>query len=265
MINLLSGLGLSEKEAKVYFAALQLGDAPAHDIAASAGLNRATTYVLLEQLSQVGLIQYVESEHIRQFHAADPVMLYDYLAQKQENLSAQTALLDQNLACLKAIYKTKNDKPVVRYFEGKEGMEALERYQENLLAEDFPETWSMIPIDLIEEQFPTTRKEALRERIRRGIRSHVLYTHQHGPIPQSIHHEELRDAVFLPREKFDINETIRIYPNWGIKVFNFDPDNYFGILIQSQSFARNMLYLMQLAQGHAQVSAQTQKSGTIKK
>src|SRR3989344_2158701 len=55
MITQLKGLGLSENEAKVYMAMLELGSATVLEISAKAGVNRLTTYVQIESLKKMGL------------------------------------------------------------------------------------------------------------------------------------------------------------------------------------------------------------------
>ena len=49
----LEHLGLSDKEAKVYLAALEMGPSPVQDISHKAHVNRATTYVMIESLAAV--------------------------------------------------------------------------------------------------------------------------------------------------------------------------------------------------------------------
>ena len=49
-------LGLSENEAKVYLAMLELGPATVLEIAAKALMNRPTVYVQIESLKQRGLV-----------------------------------------------------------------------------------------------------------------------------------------------------------------------------------------------------------------
>ena len=56
LIQELGHLGLSEKEAAVYLASLELGPAPVQDISHKAKVNRATTYVMIESLMGRGLI-----------------------------------------------------------------------------------------------------------------------------------------------------------------------------------------------------------------
>ncbi|MBI3251348.1 MAG: TrmB family transcriptional regulator, partial [Candidatus Andersenbacteria bacterium] len=55
-IQALKHLGLKDKEAAVYLAALQLGPSPVQNIARRANVVRATTYVILEDLQKKGLV-----------------------------------------------------------------------------------------------------------------------------------------------------------------------------------------------------------------
>ena len=52
----LEHLGLTEKESRVYLAALEMGPSPVQDISHKAHVNRATTYVMIESLSARGLM-----------------------------------------------------------------------------------------------------------------------------------------------------------------------------------------------------------------
>jgi len=56
MLTQLKHIGLSNNEAKVYLAMLELGPSPVLDIAAKAAINRPTTYVQIELLKKKGLV-----------------------------------------------------------------------------------------------------------------------------------------------------------------------------------------------------------------
>ena len=58
--NNLIELGLSEKEASVYLASLELGASSVQKISQQAKINRATTYVIIESLSKKGLMSTME-------------------------------------------------------------------------------------------------------------------------------------------------------------------------------------------------------------
>ena len=56
MLTQLKHIGLSENEAKVYLAMLELGPSPVLEIAAKAGINRPTAYAQIESLKKMGLV-----------------------------------------------------------------------------------------------------------------------------------------------------------------------------------------------------------------
>ncbi len=72
-------IGLSDKEAKVYLAALELGKATVQEIAVKANVNRTTTYVAIEGLTEKELMSEYLENHKRFFIAEDPSKLDDIL------------------------------------------------------------------------------------------------------------------------------------------------------------------------------------------
>ena len=59
-LQTLQQIGLSEKEARVYIAALSLGPATADQLAKQTGINRSTTYVHIKSLMAMGLMSTYE-------------------------------------------------------------------------------------------------------------------------------------------------------------------------------------------------------------
>ena len=60
MLEKLQKFGLSEKEAKIYLALLELGTATVSDIAEKAEINRSNTYVLLNSIAERDLVSISE-------------------------------------------------------------------------------------------------------------------------------------------------------------------------------------------------------------
>jgi len=77
MLKELQDLGLSEKEARVYLAALELGQTTADKLAKHAKVNRSTTYVQLESLMKVGLMSTHEERKKTVFAPESPELLED--------------------------------------------------------------------------------------------------------------------------------------------------------------------------------------------
>src|SRR3990172_512112 len=107
MISLLEKLGFSEKEAKVYLAALELGEDSVQNIAKKAGINRATTYVILEKLMASGLISTYEKGKKTFIVAEDPKELLQILEEEKQEVLNREKDLKSNLSQLAAIYNRK--------------------------------------------------------------------------------------------------------------------------------------------------------------
>ena len=115
MIKNLQKIGLSEKEAKIYLAILELGPSKIPDIAKKAKIKRTTVYVVVESLIQKGLVSYFKSKNTKKFVAEEPRKLSFILKERQDALKQimpQLQALVKNLAEIR---------PEVRFYEGREG------------------------------------------------------------------------------------------------------------------------------------------------
>ncbi|MBI4022921.1 hypothetical protein HY375_02040 [Candidatus Berkelbacteria bacterium] len=245
--KLLEKLGLSEKEAKVYLATLELGQDTVQHIAKKASVVRPTTYVILEKLMSLGLVSTVEEGKKTLFIAESPKELANLLSQQQQSIEARKQELDDSLNQLMAIYNASGDKPTVRYFEGAEGLVALDKYgQEKKVKEGKNEIFSIFPLDILERQFPERRKEAVTSRVKAGIHSRAIYTRDGGPVDEERNKQENREALYLPRTVLPIDMTLTVFP-WGVKIFYLDEHKPYGILIENEAIARNMRVMLEFA------------------
>ena len=71
-IEALQNIGLSEKEAKVYLALLQLGRTSAYAVAEKSGLKKPTAYVILGELMHKGLALKIPRNKKQLFIAKQP-------------------------------------------------------------------------------------------------------------------------------------------------------------------------------------------------
>jgi sugar-specific transcriptional regulator TrmB len=125
----LKTLGLNEKQAKVYVACLFLGPAPAQKIAEQAGINRPTTYGVLEELSKLGLVSRSNKDGKTMFISAGTEGLKDWLKKQAEEVERRKQELDDLLPELQQIKRTDSVvTPAVRFVQGKEGVDAIWSY-----------------------------------------------------------------------------------------------------------------------------------------
>ncbi len=117
--------GLSEKEARVYLALLELGSATVQELASHSGVNRTTTYLAIESLKEHGLVSVYEEEG-RSMHAAEsPKRLADLIDEEVRIAQNKQCLASAFIPELLAIHRSEREKPVVRFFEGEEGIRSL--------------------------------------------------------------------------------------------------------------------------------------------
>lgn len=215
------------------------------NIAKKAAINRATTYVILEKLMGLGLISTYEKGKKTFFVAENPKELLNILNEEKTEIETREKDLKENLNQLIAVYNREKGKPIVRFFEGAEGLEALDRYGRNQLKRNV-EIMNFSPFDLIERMFPNRRKTSLNERVRLGIKSRTIYTREQ-PFSKAEDNDQLRESIILRKEKYPFTASMTIYPEWGIKLYYYGEAKPYGVAIESRELAQNMKLFYQLA------------------
>jgi sugar-specific transcriptional regulator TrmB len=122
LIQELKKLNLTEKEARVYLALLELGPSSPYKIAKRSRLKRPTAYVIAEELVEKGLIMQMTGEKKKQYIARSPE---SYI----EDVEARVADAKKVLPELLALQRKQSEKPNVLYFEGVEGIKQAYDYK----------------------------------------------------------------------------------------------------------------------------------------
>ena len=149
--------GLSEKETRVYLAALELGKSTATQISRKAGVNRATTYIVADNLMLRGLMSSLEQDAKRFFVAEPPDRLLSRLQKEEDVISTHRQELAEVMPELEAMVKGDSTRPIVRYYEGLKGLDAMRdilyqhRHDEIISAVDLDRSRLYLPIENIRE------------------------------------------------------------------------------------------------------------------
>jgi|GEM_PF-1027481 len=115
VIHLLEKLGLSDKESRVYFAMLELGQTTALNIARVSEIKRTSVYDTIERLQKRGL---VTEQHVglkRKFVAESPRVLQSLLHEQQQEL-------EEALPGLVEMHRYPSTEGSVKIYEGAEGL-----------------------------------------------------------------------------------------------------------------------------------------------
>lgn len=147
----LQQLGLSDKEAKTYLASLELGSTAVQEIAKKSGLKRPTVYFTIEQLIEKGLMSSFEKGKKRFFAAESPERLASLIAFQKKKAQTLEENLQRVMPELNNIFDLIGEKPKVRFFEGKEGIRAI---QEDILKSKFQSIKEFVPLDEAYKVFP---------------------------------------------------------------------------------------------------------------
>jgi sugar-specific transcriptional regulator TrmB len=117
-------LGLKEKEAQVYLAALELGHSSVQIIAQKAGISRPTTYEIIKSLKEKGLISESKQKGKRYFSAESPDRLLGLLRTQKRELEEKEREFIRIIAELRSRYYL-SDKNEIKTYQGKNDLKIL--------------------------------------------------------------------------------------------------------------------------------------------
>jgi sugar-specific transcriptional regulator TrmB len=210
LIRELVHLGLSDKEAAVYLASLELGPAVVQDIAHKAKVNRATTYVMIEALTGRGLMSMFVKGKKRFYVPETPERLLAILRMQRSELEEKESEFQKTLPMLLALFNVEGAKPQIRYLEGPDGLETVRDIFEHLEGEFV----QIVPIDEVDKihEIVEGRGKHLAELSRRNAAARMLFVTDATdvsslpPIPSG----EIR---LVPKTAFPIHGEITVRGN----------------------------------------------------
>lgn len=233
----LQRVGLDEREAKVYLAALELGPNPVQKIAQRAGIPRPTVYLILDDLQSKGFVTTYDEGKKTFFVAESPERLTLLVDQREAEVKQQKEAIEKLVPELLSRGQfEKGERPVVRYYEGRD---AVKNWLRDILSGRGGEILNILYLNradkvLEEIGFPF---EKVRERRRKHrIKSRVIYTADNGPIEGYSTKE--RKAKFLSPKDYPFEADIAIR---GDRVF-FAPYTtpLRGVVIEDKAIAKSM-------------------------
>jgi predicted transcriptional regulator len=124
MDSLLIELGLSDAEVAVYQFLLAHSADTAAAIAKHVKQTRTNTYMLLNKLVERGVLIADDSQAVRRYGAANPVVLQEQLKVEQRKLARTSKSLELAMPDLLAAFNLTQQRPGVVYLEGLDGLKA---------------------------------------------------------------------------------------------------------------------------------------------
>ncbi|MFA4872542.1 MAG: helix-turn-helix domain-containing protein [Patescibacteria group bacterium] len=222
--KVLQNFGLTEKQARVYLATLELGSSPVNTIARKAEIPRPTCYDVLESLKNQGIASSYIKKKTRYYSVEEPKKIAE-LAQRRANT------LKEALPQLEALYGLTRERPQVRFFQGKKGMEQVfeEVLQGNKEICAFSSADDLFAA--LGDYYPNFVKRRAAERILARV---ILRDSPKARERQRLGQEELRVVKLIPPE-FNYHGMMAIFGN-KIALFSFVND-YIAVVIESKELA----------------------------
>jgi sugar-specific transcriptional regulator TrmB len=250
MLKELQDIGLSEKEARVYIAALELGPTTAEKLAVQAKVNRSTTYVQLDSLLKRGLVSTYEEGKKTFFAPESPELLKHTLELGRKEFEAKEKMLGALMPDLKHLFEGAGERPLVRFFLGKEGLTTMRnQVWENNKSK---EVLTLYSYDTLASVFSEQEREDYsKARAAHGVEARVLYNREAGPFPDDFSHTERRH---LPESMLEVTNDISIFDDKVI-ISNLK-GTLFGVLIENAQIAKSMASIFEFMWKGAKVMAE---------
>ncbi|MFT7616227.1 MAG: sugar-specific transcriptional regulator TrmB [Candidatus Woesearchaeota archaeon] len=122
--ELLAEIGLTNTEAQVYLAMLELGSSSTGKIVDESGASSSKIYEILDRLMKKGLANYVMKGGVKYFEAASPERIVEYMQEKQKQLFAQTKKIQSIVPELKLKQESVKNKSEATVYKGLKGVHA---------------------------------------------------------------------------------------------------------------------------------------------
>lgn len=237
----LQDIGLTFNEASIYLSLLQVDGATALEISKKTKINRSTVYVTIESLSKKGLVSETTVGKKTQFQAEPPERIRTYVERRKIELEEMEKRLDDVVPQIKSFTRDSGERPIVKYFEGKEGIISS---SEELLQDKNEKGGNMYmiyPKDDLEDLFTETDRLRLRKiRLDKNIRSKVLYT----SLKSERLSDETGDRIKIDQNAYPVSCDISIY-NDKVRI-SILGKKLSSIFIRSKDFAETMRSLINL-------------------
>ena len=226
--NILSSLGLSQSQAQVYLAALELGQATMQELSRKSGVKRTSIYNFIDELKERGLIVEARKKKRRVYSATDPERLLEIEKTRMQEL-------EKTLPELKAIQNSSPKKPRVTFYEGLE--DVLDVYTDQL-----KEKKTVYAFEDLEHMLGVMPKEWAtwwpQERSKRNIAFKSIL--RDSPEARKFTQKNikyLRESKLIPSG--DWKTEINIYGN-KVAIMSFRSDPPFCVVIEDESIAETL-------------------------
>lgn len=125
MEEVLREFGLSQSEARVYLALVDIGASSAGEITKKANINRTNCYDALQRLIEKGLVSYVIKANRKNFQAETPQKFLEIIKEQREQLKNKEEQIKKIVPQLVQKFRLSVEEPEATIYKGKKGIKSI--------------------------------------------------------------------------------------------------------------------------------------------
>lgn len=232
----LQKLNFDEKEADIYLALLELGEANIEQIAKKSGVKRTTVYYVIETLKEKGYIEMSKNGKKILYYALNPKKIGETLEEKK-------LIFDKIMPGLLSITNDIEKKPKIRYFEGKEGIreiykDTLRYHDQEMLVWTTEDILEYFDVDWLWSYYVIKRVE--NKIWQRAIAPDIEYAKE----LQGMDTEHLRQIRFCSKEKYPMYVDVTLYGGRFVGIMSFKDG--LGLIIESEGIYKTLKSIFEM-------------------
>ncbi|OGE81147.1 MAG: hypothetical protein A3H72_00170 [Candidatus Doudnabacteria bacterium RIFCSPLOWO2_02_FULL_48_8] len=230
--SLLKEIGLTDKEIAIYLCLIELGAVPVRTLAQHSKINRGTTYDILKRLLELDLVNYLDKTTHQYFVASDPEKILMLVERKQKELEKVKKQVEETLPELKLIFEKRGGKPVVKLYEGPEGIRAILQDVLDSMEKASEKKYYVFSSASVRKNVYAAMPDFSSKRIKRGIAVQTISLGEGGQLVG------LDERRWIASRKTGLDATYELIYDGKVAHISLDnTDNPVGVLIQNREIA----------------------------
>lgn len=225
-------LGLNDSQAKMYLVLIRGGLMTPPEIAEATQETRTNAYTVLDRLQELGLVRRTKKGKKLAYEPENPIALERLMEQKRKEVHSAEQQVKASMPALLNYFYTYQNRPGVRYFEGKAGITEL--YLDQLRTkQDIYFVRSSGDINLLGNKL----YEIIDKRHELGLKVHGIEPADPKDMEYAHTNDERlgREMAWFPKSTYNEPVNIYIYGN-KVAIISYAEETI-GVLIESPQIA----------------------------
>jgi sugar-specific transcriptional regulator TrmB len=243
--EILTNAGLTPEQADIYLSLLTHGTQSVGQLTKTTKVQRTYIYKVCQELIIRGLIAQTKKDRGTTFSPLSPDYLLSYSEEQKSKVQQAQAALEGILPTLKDKFSAIEEKPVITYFEGIEGIKKV--YMDTIkVGKDIK---AILQTSEVDDNIQTwLDKIYIKERLKLKLRAKVIVSSgKWSERYRSKNDEFFRETILVPGDIFPFKHEVDIYGD-KIAFINYKKgESLIGIIVDNKQISKTMEALFDLA------------------